>query len=70
MHIALTPEQERLRAELQEYFAQLVTPEVRAGLSAATGEFGDSGIYKDVIRQIGADGWLGIGWPKESMPLM
>ena len=65
MHIALTPEQERLRTELQEYFAQLVTPEVRAGLAAATGEFGDAGVYKDVIRQIGSDGWLGIGWPEE-----
>ena len=35
MHIALTPEQERLSEELREYFAALVTPEVRAGLSAA-----------------------------------
>ena len=39
MHIALTPEQLRLREELREYFAALVTPEVRAGLSSATGEF-------------------------------
>src|SRR3712207_677620 len=65
MHIALTPEQERLKAELEEYFAQLVTPEVRAGLSSATGEFGEAGVYKDVIRRIGEDGWLGIGWPRE-----
>jgi alkylation response protein AidB-like acyl-CoA dehydrogenase len=65
MHIALTPEQERLREELREYFAALVTPEVRAGLSAATGEFGDSEVYKDVIRRLGSDGWLGIGWPRE-----
>jgi 3-oxocholest-4-en-26-oyl-CoA dehydrogenase alpha subunit len=65
MHVALTPEQERLRDELREYFAALVTPEVRAGLSAASGEFGEAGVYKDVIRQLGTDGWLGIGWPKE-----
>lgn len=65
MHIALTPEQESLREELREYFAALVTPEVRAGLSSATGEFGDTDIYKDVIKQLGADGWLGIGWPTE-----
>ena len=65
MHVALTPEQERLRAELREYFTALVTPEVRAGLAAASGEFGDAGVYKDVIRKLGADGWLGIGWPKE-----
>ena len=65
MHIALTREQEDLRAELRAYFADLVTDEVRAGLSAATGEFGDTEVYKDVIRRIGRDGWLGIGWPTE-----
>jgi alkylation response protein AidB-like acyl-CoA dehydrogenase len=65
MRIALTDEQLALRKELRHYFAELVTPEVRAGLAAATGEFGDAGIYKEVIRQVGRDGWLGIGWPKE-----
>ncbi|GAA3543101.1 acyl-CoA dehydrogenase family protein [Nocardioides daeguensis] len=65
MHIDLEPQQVALREELREYFAQLVTPEIRAGLASATGEFGEAGVYKDVIRQIGRDGWLGIGWPKE-----
>ena len=65
MHVALTPAQERLREELREYFAALVTPEVRAGLAAASGEFGDARVYKDVVRQLGTDGWLGIGWPEE-----
>jgi alkylation response protein AidB-like acyl-CoA dehydrogenase len=65
MHIALDPEHLALRAELQEYFGQLVTPERRAGLASATGEFGEANVYKEVIRQIGTDGWLGIGWPKE-----
>ena len=27
------------------------------------GELGDVAAYKEVIRQLGADGWLGIGWP-------
>ncbi|WP_310963614.1 acyl-CoA dehydrogenase family protein [Nocardioides terrisoli] len=65
MRIALTEEQEALRKQLRHYFTELVTPEVRAGLAAATGEFGDAGVYKSVIRQIGSDGWLGIGWPEE-----
>ncbi len=65
MRVALEPEHLALRAELKEYFEQLVTPERKAGLASATGEFGDAGVYKDVIRQIGTDGWLGIGWPKE-----
>ncbi len=65
MRVALEPEHLALRAELKEYFSALVTPERRAGLASATGEFGEAGVYKDVIRQIGTDGWLGIGWPKE-----
>ncbi|HWJ81055.1 MAG TPA: acyl-CoA dehydrogenase family protein [Nocardioides sp.] len=65
MHVELEPQQIALREELRAYFADLVTPEIRAGLASATGEFGDAGVYKDVIRRIGKDGWLGIGWPKE-----
>ena len=65
MRIALTAEQEKLRSELREYFAALVTPEIRAALSASTGEFGDTESYKSVIRRLGQDGWLGIGWPEE-----
>ena len=65
MRVALTPEQVALRAELTDYFQELVTPERRAALARTTGEFGDVDAYKDVIRQIGEDGWLGIGWPKE-----
>jgi alkylation response protein AidB-like acyl-CoA dehydrogenase len=65
LHIALTRDQERLRTELREYFEQLVTPERSAALQASSGEFGDASVYKEVIREIGRDGWLGIGWPEE-----
>lgn len=65
MHVALNPEHVRLKEELKEYFEALVTPERRAGLASATGEFGEAGVYKEVIRQLGTDGWLGIGWPQE-----
>src|SRR3546814_5423296 len=65
MYVALTPDQERLREELRGYFSELVTPERRAALAMATGEFGDAQVYKEVIRQLGTDGWLGIGWPEE-----
>ena len=44
MHIDLEPQQVALRDELREYFAQLVTPEIRAGLASATGEFGEAGV--------------------------
>ena len=62
MFLEETPEQQALRAELRAYYAELLTPEVRAGL-ADGGEGGD--MWRQVIRRIGADGWLGIGWPKE-----
>ncbi len=65
MHISYTPDQERLRQELREYFATLMTPERRAGLAQADGEYGDGGTYKEVVRQLGRDGWLAIGWPAE-----
>jgi 3-oxocholest-4-en-26-oyl-CoA dehydrogenase alpha subunit len=62
MFLAYTPEQEALSAELREYFTGLLTPAVRAEL----GEPGEGGkAFRRVVRQIGADGWLGVGWPKE-----
>ena len=61
MHIEYTEEQRALRAELREYFARLVTPEIRPQLKGL--ETGP--LHKRIIRQMGADGWLGVGWPKE-----
>jgi alkylation response protein AidB-like acyl-CoA dehydrogenase len=64
MHIAYAPEQERLRSELRQYFANLMTPDVRAALQG-DGEYGDGDVYKQVVRQMGRDGWLTLGWPTE-----
>ncbi len=47
---------------MRQYYAELLTDEVRAGL-AEGGEGGEA--WSQVVRQIGKDGWLGIGWPKE-----
>jgi 3-oxocholest-4-en-26-oyl-CoA dehydrogenase alpha subunit len=62
MFLEESPEQQLLRAELRGYYAQLLTEEVRTGL-AEGGEGGDA--WREVVRQIGKDGWLGIGWPTE-----
>jgi 3-oxocholest-4-en-26-oyl-CoA dehydrogenase alpha subunit len=64
MHIAYAPEQERLRSELRQYFATLMTPDVRAALQG-DGEYGDGDVYQQVVRQMGRDGWLTLGWPTE-----
>src|SRR6266516_1155168 len=65
MRIAYTPEQERLRQELRAYFAGLTTPEVRAALSGGDEGLGDGEAYREVVRQLGKDGWLALGWPAE-----
>ena len=65
MHISYTPEQDQLRQQLRDYFAGLMTPELRAALSSTSGEYGDGDAYKQVVRQLGRDGWLALGWPAE-----
>ena len=65
MRIAYTKEQEELRRELRAYFARLMTAERRDALATTEGEYGDGTAYKDIVRQMGKDGWLGIGLPKE-----
>jgi len=57
-----TPDQQRLRKELRAYFEQMMTPAVRAEVGV-TGE--GSPAFRRLVRQMGADGWLGIGWPVE-----
>lgn len=61
MFIDFTPAQRQLRAQLREYFGRLITPKVRAATRGAEG----GAEYKRVIRQLGADGWLALGWPRE-----
>jgi alkylation response protein AidB-like acyl-CoA dehydrogenase len=62
MYIGLTEEQRQLKEEVRAYYEKLLTPEVRAKLTGSGG-VGDEN--RRVVRQMGADGWLGVGWPKE-----
>lgn len=62
MHLEYTDEQRELSRELRAYFAKLLTPDVREALGG-TNE--DRPAYRDVVRQMGKDGWLGLGWPTE-----
>jgi len=62
MHLEETPEQLALRTELRAYFADLLTDEARKALDSET-EGG--AMHRTLVRQMGQDGWLGIGWPKE-----
>ena len=60
MFLDETAEQRALRKELREYFASLLTPKIRAELGAA-GE--GSPVFRELVKKMGSDGWLGIGWP-------
>jgi alkylation response protein AidB-like acyl-CoA dehydrogenase len=62
MYIGYTEEQEALRKELRAYYEKLLTPEIRAALAA---EHGVGATHRKIVRQLGADGWLGIGWPTQ-----
>ncbi|MEU9542880.1 MULTISPECIES: acyl-CoA dehydrogenase family protein [Streptomyces] len=55
MHLAPTERQQRLRAELRTYFRDLMPD----GPPPAD----DPGRQRALLRRIGADGLLGIGWP-------
>ncbi|MFO0691838.1 MAG: acyl-CoA dehydrogenase family protein [Myxococcota bacterium] len=61
MYIDLTPEQKTLRTTLRNYFDALMTPERRRSVRGMEG----GKLYRELVRQIGKDGWLGVGWPKE-----
>jgi alkylation response protein AidB-like acyl-CoA dehydrogenase len=62
VHLEETAEQQALRKELRAYFQGLMTPAVRAELGTV-GE--GSPAFRRLVRQMGRDGWLGIGWPTE-----
>ncbi|MBM7276836.1 acyl-CoA dehydrogenase [Gordonia rubripertincta] len=66
MRIAYTDQQSELRRELRAYFSNLMTEDRRAALSGGDGgELGEGDAYRDVVEQMGADGWLALGWPTE-----
>jgi 3-oxo-4-pregnene-20-carboxyl-CoA dehydrogenase beta subunit len=61
MRLELTEEQKALRAELRAYFENLMTDEERELLLVERhGE-----VYRDVVKRMGRDGWMGVGWPTE-----
>lgn len=62
MHPELSKGSQDLRAQLRAYFAGLIHDEDRAALREQN-EGGPT--FDRLLRQMGADGWLGLGWPQE-----
>ncbi|HEU4361637.1 MAG TPA: acyl-CoA dehydrogenase FadE29 [Mycobacterium sp.] len=61
MFIDLTPEQRQLQAEVRQYFSNLISPDEAREMAADR----HGKAYRAVIRRMGRDGKLGVGWPKE-----
>ena len=61
MYIELTPEQRQLQAELRQYFSTLISAEERAEMEVDR----HGKAYRAIIKRMGSDGKLGVGWPKE-----
>jgi len=61
MQLELTAQQRELRAELRRYFAGLVTPQERKAMLRER----HGPAYRDIVRRMGRDGRLGVGWPVE-----
>ncbi|MEY4951141.1 MAG: hypothetical protein RL698_3352 [Pseudomonadota bacterium] len=62
MKLAYSTEHEALRQELRAYYKKLLTPEIADECARSEGV---GPVVREVVKQMGADGWLGIGWPKE-----
>jgi 3-oxo-4-pregnene-20-carboxyl-CoA dehydrogenase beta subunit len=59
MFLDLTDEQIALRDDLRAYFAGLISADERAAMVTDR----HSATYREVVRRMGRDGWLGVGWP-------
>lgn len=64
MKVEFTPQQEALRSELRAYFKTLMTPELQAECEQDMGE-GGGPLWREALRQMGRDGWIGLGWPED-----
>lgn len=62
MFVDFTPEQKQLQSELRHYLGGLVGEELHREIAAGKGGGPE---FRRILQQLGEDGWLGIGWPRE-----
>ena len=63
MDIDFTPEQEALETEVYNYLKANVPPELEEDIEAYPE--GNGPVCRQLVRKLGNDGWMGIGWPGE-----
>ena len=62
MQLDLSERSKQLRGRLRAYFDEIISESDRRDLVTQT-EGGPT--FSRILRQMGADGWLGLGWPEE-----
>jgi len=62
MDFHFTPEQEAFRREIREFLDRNLTPETREEYDTT---HTPGPLSKALLRKIGAQGWLGMGWPTD-----
>lgn len=65
MDFDFSPAQLALRDEFRAYMGGIMTPELRDELAQPLATEGGGPLWKNAMRQMGSDGWIGLGWPKE-----
>ena len=65
MKIEFTEDQNALRIEVRKYLDIMMKPELVAECATTAGE-GGGPYFREALRQMGKDGWMGLGWPKEN----
>ncbi len=65
-NLELTEAQRALKAEIRAYFHGLADADSHQEVGQESGPRDRHGpVYQRIVRQMGDDGWMGIGWPKE-----
>jgi len=64
MEFNLTPDQAQFVKDFDNYLRTQMPAQVQEDLGKDM-MYSESPACRDFIRQMGRDGWLGIGWPKE-----
>ena len=64
MYLDFTAAQKTLRQEIRDYYRALFTPALRRAYDAERLQMGGP-VFRQIVAQLGADRWLGLGWPEE-----
>jgi len=64
MNLDFTSEHRELRKRIRAFYEELFTPELRRAFDEEYEEMGGP-VFKEIVGRMGADGWLGLGWPVE-----